>query len=222
MKEGKEGKKYLTAASKRTKFQHYPLKDEVLELLEENNFKKPTLVQAESLPITLQDDLKNLCMIIYAYNGAGKTLTYLIPILNSLQNVPHLGHRFEKNKEHEIGRPQALIVVPTEALLAQVYDYMMGYADFYEMTYKWPLKIGRIYSTVFEIGHIIVGMPKKIQTKFAQSGLFDLSELKWVVLDECDMLQEDSLGEVSDILRFFADPKNSACAANVPALVDSF
>ena len=45
---------------------------------------KPTLVQAESLPITLQDNLKNLCLIIYAYNGAGKTLTYLIPIFNAL------------------------------------------------------------------------------------------------------------------------------------------
>ncbi len=63
-------------------------------MLEENNFSKPTLVQAESLPITLQDNSRNLCMIIYAYNGAGKTLTYLIPIFNALENIPCTGQKF--------------------------------------------------------------------------------------------------------------------------------
>ena len=163
-KENKErGKHYLASKSKKTKFEHYPLKEEVIALLNDNNFKKPTLVQAESLPITLQDNLRNLCVIIYAYNGAGKTLTYLIPAFNTLQNIPCLGRKFEKGKDHEIGRPQAVIVVPTEALLAQVYDYLQAYSDFYEMTYKWKIQIGRIYSTVNENGHIIVGLPKKVQ-----------------------------------------------------------
>ncbi len=57
-------------------------------------------MQAESLTITLQEHLHRLCMIIYAYNGAGKTLTYLIPILNALENIPPTGHRLEKNKDH--------------------------------------------------------------------------------------------------------------------------
>jgi superfamily II DNA/RNA helicase len=69
---------------KRNRFNQYPIKEEVLNLLHENNFRKPTLVQAESLPITLQENLRDLCIIIYAYNGAGKTLSYIIPILNSL------------------------------------------------------------------------------------------------------------------------------------------
>lgn len=105
--------------------------------------------------------------------------------------------------------------MPTETLLSQVYDYLMAYADFYEMVYNWPLKIGRIYSTVFEFGHVIVGMPFKTQTKLASPSTFDLSELKWVVLDECDMLKEDALLEVSEMLRFFSNPKNGASNANV-------
>lgn len=88
------GKHYLQSKTKKTKFEHFPLKDEVIKLLDDNNFKKPTLVQAESLPITLQDNLKNLCLIIYAYNGAGKTLTYLIPVFNSLENLPCIGQKF--------------------------------------------------------------------------------------------------------------------------------
>lgn len=60
-------------------------------MLHENNFRRPTLVQAETLPITLQENLRDLCVIVYAYNGAGKTLTYLIPILNSLEMIPDKG-----------------------------------------------------------------------------------------------------------------------------------
>jgi superfamily II DNA/RNA helicase len=217
--EKEKGKHYLASKSQKTKFEHYPLKEEVIALLNDNNFKKPTLVQAESLPITLQDNLRNLCAIIYAYNGAGKTLTYLIPIFNALENIPATGQKFEMGKEHEIGRPQAVIVVPTEALLAQVYDYLMAYADFYEMTYKWNIKIGRIYSKVYEHGHIIVGMPKKVQQKFAQTTNFDLSELKWVVFDECDQLKEDSLHEFTDLLR---DPRISTSQANVSLPLLSF
>ena len=102
--------------------------------------------------------------------------------------------------------------MPTEALLAQVYDYLMAYSDFYDMTYKWNVKIGRIYGTVFENGHIIVGLPKKVQQKFGQPGNFDLSEMKWVIFDECDQLKEDSLLEFTDLLR---DPKIGSSGANV-------
>jgi superfamily II DNA/RNA helicase len=170
-----KSKFYLNSQSKKTKFEHYPLKEEVIELLKDNNFRKPTLVQADSLPITLQDNLKNLCVIVYAYNGAGKTLTYFIPIFNALQNIPCVGQKFDKNKDHEIGRPQAIIVVPTEALLAQVYEYLQTYADFYEVAYKWNIKIGRVYSTVSENGHILIGLARKMQEKLKQPGKFDLS-----------------------------------------------
>jgi superfamily II DNA/RNA helicase len=41
-----EDKHYLASRSKRTKFEHYPLKEEVIALLKDNNFNKPTMVQA--------------------------------------------------------------------------------------------------------------------------------------------------------------------------------
>lgn len=93
MKKGEGNKFYLESQSVKTKFEHYALKEEVIQLLKDSNFRKPTLVQAQSLPITLQDNLKNLCVIVYAYNGAGKTLTYLIPMLNSLENIPFVGQK---------------------------------------------------------------------------------------------------------------------------------
>lgn len=58
------------------------------------------------------------------------------------------------------------------------------------MRYKWPLKIGRIYANCIEFGHIIVGLTKKISDFLTT---FDLTELKWVVFDECDKIKDDSL-----------------------------
>jgi len=185
-------------------------------LLKDNNYKKPTLVQAESLPITLQDNLRNLCVIIYAYNGAGKTLTYLIPLLNSLENIPCLGQKYLANKDHEICRPQAIIVVPTEALLAQIYEYLEAYAGYYESNYNWTLKIGRIYSTYSEKGHVLIGLAKKMQQNLTVSSKYDLSELKWFIFDECDKVKEDTLNEFADILKSLADPRINSSTANVP------
>lgn len=86
-----------------------------------------------------------------------------------------------------------MIIVPTEALLAQIYEYLTAYADFYEVTYKWNLKIGRIYSTYAEPGHIIIGLAKKMQEKLSKTSDFDFSELKWITFDECDKVKEDTL-----------------------------
>ena len=207
----KQEKHYLAPTKgKKAKFSHFHLKEEVLALLEQNNFRKATVVQADSLPITLQENLKELCIIIYAYNGAGKTLTYVIPVFNSLEMIPLKATKLLRGtKEMEKVRPQALIVVPTEALMAQVYEYLENYAYFYESVYKWPLKIGMIYSGCTSYGHIIVGMTRKISENLDK---FDLTELKWVVFDECDQIKDDSEDFFTQILALFAAKK---LAANV-------
>lgn len=37
---------YLYSQSKKTKFEHYPIKSKIIELLKDNHQHKPTLVQA--------------------------------------------------------------------------------------------------------------------------------------------------------------------------------
>jgi superfamily II DNA/RNA helicase len=53
-----EEKAYIAPTKGKTKFSHFSLKAEVLSLLDEEGFRRPTVVQAESLPITLQNNLK--------------------------------------------------------------------------------------------------------------------------------------------------------------------
>lgn len=70
--------------SNRNHFKYFPLKPEIKELLLSKNFKNPTLVQGEALSILLEEGMIDVCVIIYSFNGSGKTLSFLIPVLNSV------------------------------------------------------------------------------------------------------------------------------------------
>lgn len=65
-------------------FRNFPLRDEIKQLLLWKNFTKPTPVQAEACEILLEEGLVDLCLIIYCFNGSGKTLSFLIPVLNTV------------------------------------------------------------------------------------------------------------------------------------------
>lgn len=104
-------------------------------------------------------------------------------------------------------QPQAIIVFPTEALMSQVFQYLESYANYYEATFKWPLKIGKIYGNTVEYGHIIVGLTQKISSNLPN---LDLSELKWVIFDECDKIKDDSTDLFKQILVLFSQKKVKA------------
>lgn len=75
------------------------------------------------------------------------------------------------------------------------------------MTFKWPLKIGKIYGNKIEHGHIIVGLTQKISSNLPN---LDLAELKWVVFDECDKIKDDSTDLFKQILLLFSQKKVKA------------
>jgi superfamily II DNA/RNA helicase len=99
--------------------------------------------------------------------------------------------------------------------MAQVYDYLEGYADFYESKYKWKLNVGLCYSQSGPniSGHIIVGMAQKI-SQYITLPTTDLSELKWVVFDECDKILHDLKDKFVHILKTFAT-KDQVTSTNV-------
>lgn len=88
--------------------------------------------------------------------------------------------------------------------MSQVYEYLESYANYYEATFKWPLKIGRIYGNILEHGHIIVGLTQKVCSNLSN---LDVSELKWVIFDECDKIKDDSLDLFKQMLVMFSAKK---------------
>ena len=93
--------------------------------------------------------------------------------------------------------------------MSQVFEYLEAYSYYYEFTFKWPLKIGRIYKNYCTFGHIIVGLTKKICDYIDK---FDLTELKWMVFDECDKIKDDENDNFKKILGLFSKNKLPANA----------
>lgn len=67
----------------------------------------------------------------------------------------------------------------------------------------------------------MIGLAKKMQQNLSVTSKYDLSELKWVVFDECDKVKEDTINEFSDMLKTLADPKINTSTANVTIITFS-
>jgi superfamily II DNA/RNA helicase len=84
----------------------FEVHQELAESLVANNFRKPTIVQAQTL-VHLQSHVD---MIVAARTGQGKTLTFGIPIIDICVR------RLEKNPDEELDRIAGLIIAPTREL----------------------------------------------------------------------------------------------------------
>lgn len=88
----------------------------LLEYLKEEGFEKPTDVQAKAIPALLKGE----SLICTAQTGTGKTLAYLLPLVELLKNA-------EANKVYDPSLPSApagLIMCPTRELASQVYGIL--------------------------------------------------------------------------------------------------
>ena len=93
--------------------------DEIIEALTQNGFVNPTRIQAKSLAHSLnQGDM--LCL---SETGSGKTLSFILPILNFiLTNYPKKG-------SIKVPEGLALILAPTRELCLQIQDYFNKFKD---------------------------------------------------------------------------------------------
>src|ERR1039457_6743541 len=87
-----------------TQFSQFTLSAALMARLDANNFVTPTPVQAGCIPPALE----GRDVLATAQTGTGKTLGFLIPIVEMLQKV------------HERNAVQALILLPTRELAMQV------------------------------------------------------------------------------------------------------
>ena len=86
-----------------TQFSQFSLSPALMARLDANKFETPTPVQAEAIPPALE----GRDVLATAQTGTGKTLSYLIPVIEMLQKSEARG-------------AQALIVLPTRELAMQV------------------------------------------------------------------------------------------------------
>src|SRR6478609_410145 len=167
-------------------FAELGLADQVLKALSDVGYETPSAIQAATIPSLLDGrDVVGL-----AQTGTGKTAAFALPILDRLDVSQKT--------------PQALVLAPTRELALQVCEAFEKYASHVRGVHVLPIYGGQGYgvqlSALRRGVHVIVGTPGRIMDHLAK-GTLDLTELKYLVLDEADeMLKMGFAEDVEQIL----------------------
>ncbi len=155
------------------------------DLLKGQGIVKPTPVQEEAIPPVVQ----GLDVIARAKTGTGKTLAFLLPIMDKIRV--------------EAAYPQALILAPTRELALQITE------EARKLARHTGVKILAVYGgqdvekqlRKLEGGrHLIIGTPGRLLDHLRRETL-DLGGVKMLVLDEADqMLHMGFLEDVETII----------------------
>ncbi|MBO9540545.1 DEAD/DEAH box helicase [bacterium] len=164
-------------------FEPLALQPLVLEGLASMGFSEPTPVQQQAIPLILA----KRDVIIQAKTGSGKTLAYGLPLLSRLKTGP---------------RPQALVIVPTRELAAQVSEAIaqVGVACGLRVVALYGGMSLRQQRKAIQGGQdIVVGTPGRLKD-LAERDSLDLSGIRFVVLDEADRMFDMGFRKDMDFL----------------------
>ncbi len=182
------------------------LREELLQTLREVGYESPSPIQAATIPPLLTGrDVVGL-----AQTGTGKTAAFALPVLDRLD----LSQK----------KPQALVLAPTRELALQVCEAFEHYSAGVPGVKVLPVYGGQSYgvqlSALRRGVHVVVGTPGRV-IDHLNRGTLDLSELRFLVLDEADeMLNMGFAEDVDTILAETPQDKNVALfSATMPAQI---
>lgn len=187
-------------------FEDLGLDKRVLRALSDVGYESPSPIQAATIPALLA----GRHVVGLAQTGTGKTAAFAVPILSQLDL---------KQKS-----PQALVLAPTRELALQVSEAFERYAAHMPGVHVLPVYGGQAYgvqlSALRRGVHIVVGTPGRIMDHL-EKGTLDLSQLRFLVLDEADEMLK--MGFQEDVETILADtPENKHVAlfsATMPAQI---
>ncbi|WP_051049341.1 DEAD/DEAH box helicase [Ideonella sp. B508-1] len=173
----------------------------------------PTPVQAAAIPAALAGRDVLAC----APTGSGKTAAYALPLLQRLAAHAPIGKR----------RPQALVLVPTRELAAQVGETLQALTEHGPT----PVKLSVLYGGVSINpqlmalrggADVVVATPGRLLDVLDHNGL-RLDDVATLVLDEADRLLDSGFAEeLARVLRALPSKRqNLLFSATFPAEVDA-
>lgn len=170
-------------------FDDFKLTGPLQRALEACTYVTPTPIQAESFSIIMSGkDVAGL-----SQTGTGKTLAYLLPILQSLKYVP-------------IPTTRVIIVVPTQELVIQVVDEIKRLTEFISIitigVYGGP-NINTQADQLADGVDIVVATPVRLFDLIARRAIV-VKNVKKLVVDEADLMLDlgfrEQLKNVFDVL----------------------
>ncbi|EPY54261.1 ATP-dependent RNA helicase Dbp7 [Schizosaccharomyces cryophilus OY26] len=190
-----------------TTFAGVQLDSQLASHLEEKmNITAPTNIQNSCLPALLNGEDKDA--FIEAETGSGKTLAYLLPIIQRLVRLP-------PTKRSRTSGLFAVIVAPTRELCQQIYNVANNLTN--NRLAHWIVSCNVIggekkkseKSRIRKGVNILIGTPGRLADHIENTEVLDLSQVRWVVLDEGDRLMDMGFEETITKILSYLDSQNS-------------
>lgn len=158
------------------RFDELDLSEELKLALKKKGFVEPTEVQEKTLPILLEG--KDL--IIRSKTGSGKTLGFLIPILQRLERGKGL---------------QAVILAPTRELAVQIDKDLRAVSKIKSVTVYGGVSINPQIEGL-KTAEVMIGTPGRV-VDILNRGALPRNNVRFAVLDEADRMLE--MGMIEDV-----------------------
>lgn len=186
------------------KFEDLKLSREILRAVEDMGFEEATPIQSKAIPFIL----KGKDLIGQAQTGTGKTASFGIPVIESI----------DANSK----KVQAIVLCPTRELAIQVSEELGEL-----LKYKKSIKVIPIYGgqsierQINALKHgvnIVIGTPGRVIDHIGR-GTLKLDDVKIVVLDEADeMLDMGFRDDIEEILKSVPSERQTIMfSATMPA-----
>ncbi|MDC0272167.1 DEAD/DEAH box helicase [Crocinitomicaceae bacterium] len=172
-------------------FNNLGLPQSLLELLKKENYTHPYPIQKEAIPIVL----KGKDVLGIAQTGSGKTASYVLPILSTLNHK-------QRAKDRQV---DVLVLVPTRELAEQVKDVFNLFEKGISNTVKTMAIYGGVsinpqMKALFGVS-VLVATPGRL-LDLVNSNAVHFDKLQTLVLDEADKLL--NLGFQDEMNQIFA------------------
>ena len=167
-------------------FSDLQIENKLKKSIELADFKKPTPIQKESIPLSLLGS----DILGTAQTGTGKTAAFVLPILSKLSNPKY------KYKGHQL---RALIVTPTRELAAQVRESVNTYSKYLSIRSTAVYGGARIHNQRLKLRKgidVLVATPGRLLDLHNQKSV-NLKNIEILVLDEADQMLD--MGFIHDI-----------------------
>ncbi|GEC92077.1 DEAD/DEAH box helicase [Brevibacillus brevis] len=162
------------------------IRKELIHALQENGITEPTPIQEKAIPVVLEGK----DVISQAQTGTGKTLAFILPILEKV--------------DPEATHVQALILTPTRELAlqitAEVKKLVAMLDDVHVLAVYGGQDVNQQLRKLAGKIQVVIATPGRLLDHLRR-GTIDLSQVSMFVLDEADqMLHMGFLPEVEDIM----------------------
>lgn len=167
-------------------FKETGLKPELLSAISEMGFEQPTPIQEKTIPHLLNNTND---LVALAQTGTGKTAAFGLPILHHINT--------------ESSQIQALVLCPTRELCLQITRDLDSFSRNLKGQKNIPVYGGAdIRKQINDLrtgGQIVVGTPGRVHDLIRRKVL-NISEIKWLVLDEADEMLSMGFKEELDAI----------------------